>query len=204
MTAGNQKKIVLATGNAGKIKELMNLTSDLPIEVLSLAQFPQVGEIAETGSTFRENALLKAREVAARTSIISVADDSGLEVDCLNGAPGVYSARFAGEPVDDSRNNYKLLSLLQGVTLEQRTARFRCAIAIVIPGGKEYTTEGRCEGLIVDEARGSGGFGYDPIFFLPGLGRTMAELTLGEKNRISHRAQGFLQAVAVLKQIFEV
>ncbi|MHB1127205.1 MAG: XTP/dITP diphosphatase [Bacillota bacterium] len=196
--------MVLATRNAGKIKELRTLLKDLPVDALSLTDFPDMGEIAETGATFRENALLKAREAAERTHMISLADDSGLEVDCLGGAPGVYSARFAGEPGDDLQNNRKLLSLLRGVPMEQRTARFRCIIAIVVPGGREIVTEGSCEGMIIDRATGTEGFGYDPVFFLPELGKTMAALTMEEKNRISHRAMGFQQAVVVLKQVLEV
>lgn len=175
--------------------------AEFPVEVLSLADFSGSPEIEEDGATFAENALIKARAVAEHTGLVTVADDSGLEVDALSGAPGVLSARFAGEPKDDRRNNDKLLALLEGVDAENRGARFRCVIAIVTPGGKEYLSEGRCEGRIGFVPRGIHGFGYDPLFYLPEHGQTMAEIAPALKNRISHRARAFQEAVSVLESI---
>ncbi|MHB9095779.1 MAG: RdgB/HAM1 family non-canonical purine NTP pyrophosphatase, partial [Eubacteriales bacterium] len=160
-------KIVLATGNQGKVHELKAILSNLDVEVLSLKDFPEIDEIVEDGSTFEENAVKKAKAVTDATNLIAVADDSGLEVDCLGGAPGIYSARFAGEGKNDTDNNLKLLSLLKETPDEKRTARFRCVIAICTPCGERFTAEGACEGMIGHEMRGDKGFGYDPLFFLP-------------------------------------
>ncbi len=187
-------KLILATRNEGKVREIVALLAPLGVEVVSLAAYPEIPEVAEDGDTFVENALAKARTVMTYTGRLVMADDSGLEVDALNGAPGVHSARFAGEPRDDARNNQKLLHLLQGVPFEQRTARFRCVIALVAPDGTERISEGVCEGLIGFEPRGTGGFGYDPLFYVPDLGKTFAELDLETKNRISHRARALLAA----------
>lgn len=194
-------KVLLATQNQGKVKELQELLADAQIEVLSLQDIGDWEEVAETGSTFAENAALKARAAAERTGYISIADDSGLEVDALNGAPGVYSARFAGEPKDDERNNDKLLKLLAEIPEDERTGRFRCALVIATPEGKEYLTEGTAEGKILRTRRGQGGFGYDPLFFMPDFGRTMAELTVSQKNKLSHRAQAFQKAIPILKEL---
>ena len=194
-------KILLATQNRGKVKELQELLSGEDIEVLSLGDIDNWEEVEETGSTFAENAAMKARVAAQRTGLVSLADDSGLEVDALQGAPGVYSARYAGEPKDDERNNDKLLKELEGVSEEQRTARFRCALAVVSPTGEEFLTEGIVEGRILNERRGKEGFGYDPLFYLPDFGRTMAQLNLSQKNKISHRAQAFRQVVPILKEL---
>lgn len=182
-------KLVLATRNQGKVKELREILGHLRVEVLSLQDFPEIGEIVENGQTFAANALIKARTVAGQTQLMAVADDSGLEVDYLQGAPGIFSARFAGEDTNDLKNNLKLLSLLEGVPNQQRTARFRCVIAVVIPSGEEYTAEGTCEGLVGYEMQGENGFGYDPLFFLPKYGRTFAQLESETKNRISHRGR---------------
>lgn len=192
-------KILLATQNQGKVKELQELLAGEEVEIISLRDIPNWEEVEETGKTFAENAALKAKVAAERTGLISLADDSGLEVDALNGAPGVYSARFAGEPKDDGRNNDKLLELLAEVSDEQRSARFRCSLVIATPQGEEFLTEGTVEGQIIKEQRGHEGFGYDPLFFLPEFGRTMAELSMAEKNQISHRAQAFQKAVPILK-----
>ncbi|MDP4127426.1 MAG: XTP/dITP diphosphatase [Bacillota bacterium] len=192
-------KIVLATQNRGKIREFQELLADEDIEVLSLFDIPDWEDIEENGETFADNAALKAKAAMRRTGLIALADDSGLEVDALNGAPGVYSARFAGEPKDDERNNDKLLELLETVPDEQRTARFRCALVMITPKGEEYLTEGTAEGRILRERRGSDGFGYDPLFYVPEFARTMAELTLDEKNKLSHRAQAFYKVIPILK-----
>lgn len=194
-------KILLATQNQGKVKELQEMLADTQIDVLSLHDIENWEDVEETGSTFAENASLKARAAAERTGYIALADDSGLEVDALDGAPGVYSARYAGEPKDDERNNDKLLKALEKVPDEERTARFRCALVIATPDGKEYLTEGTVEGRISRVRRGKDGFGYDPLFFMPDFGRTMAELTLTQKNKISHRAQAFQKAIPILKEL---
>jgi len=196
-------QILLATNNMGKVRELAELLKDEDVQILSLRDIPEIKEVEETGQTFAENALLKAQTVCASTRMITLADDSGLEVDALNGAPGVYSARYAGEPKDDRRNIEKLLADLQNVPEPLRTARFRCCLAIVTPEGEEVLTEGTVEGKILFEPRGSGGFGYDPVFYLPEYGKTMAELEMEEKNKISHRAQAFQKAVPVLQKLIE-
>ncbi len=194
-------RILLATQNLGKVKELQELLTGEELEVISLADLEDWEEIEETGSTFAENAALKARVAAERTGLITIADDSGLEVDALNGAPGVNSARYAGTPKDDQKNNEKLLAELEGVAEEERTARFRCALVIALPSGEEYLTEGIVEGRILTEPRGREGFGYDPLFYLPDFGRTMAQLNLSQKNKISHRAQAFRNAIPMLKDL---
>lgn len=183
------KKIVIATKNLGKVKELAVAFADLPVEIVSLADWGEIPEAVEDGTTFAENAFIKARYYAMRTKMACLADDSGLEVDFLNGAPGVFSARFAGEKASDEENNLKLLHELSGVPETQRTARFRCALAYIDPFGLELLTEGCCEGRILPEPLGSGGFGYDPLFYLSALGKSMAQITLEEKNNISHRGK---------------
>ncbi len=194
-------KILLATANKGKVIELEGMLAGMDITVLSLSDFPDFPEIEETGTTFAENAYLKARKAAEITGLVSLADDSGLEVDALNGEPGVYSARYAGEPKSDERNIDKLLEQLEGVSESQRGARFRCSLAVVVPGGQEFLTEGTVEGRILLGRQGSGGFGYDPVFYLPESEKTMAELSLEEKNRISHRAEAFRKAVPIIKKL---
>lgn len=194
-------KIILATGNQGKFYEFCSLISGYPWTVLSLKDFPQLPEVEETGTTFRENARLKAVSAARETGLIALADDSGLEVNYLDGMPGVYSARFAGEEGNDQKNNEKLLAMLEGVEEHQRTARFCCTIALAKPSGETVYAEGFCEGRILNEPLGANGFGYDPLFFLPQYGRTMAQLTKEEKNRISHRGQAFKGAIPLLKKI---
>ena len=194
-------KIILATQNQGKLRELQELLAGEAIEVLSLRDLDDWEEVEETGVTFADNATLKARVAAEKTGLIALADDSGLEVDALQGAPGVYSARFAGEPKDDERNNDKLLQQLEGIADDQRTARFRCALAVITPEGDEFLTEGTVEGQILRERRGQDGFGYDPIFYVPEYGRTMAELTLTEKNSLSHRAQAFRKVIPIIQAL---
>jgi len=201
-----KKTVVLATHNLGKVKELKDLLADLTfeIEVKSLQDFPDLGVIEETGSTFQENARLKAEAVYAFTGLPSIADDSGLEVDALGGAPGVYSARYAGEGATDADNNEKLLRELAGVPEEQRGARFRSVICAVFGPGREYFAEGVCEGRIAFAPRGSNGFGYDPLFLLaPDYQRTMAELSLAEKNQVSHRSRAFRNLKPLLVQLLE-
>jgi XTP/dITP diphosphohydrolase len=182
-------EILLATHNAGKMREIRRLAADRPWRWQSLDDFPGVPEAVEDADTFAENARRKALHYADATGLPTLADDSGLEVDCLGGAPGVHSARYAGGPCDDAANNRKLVAALAGVPLERRTARFRCAMAFARQGKVLAETHGVVEGAILDEPRGSNGFGYDPHFLLPELGKTTAELPPDEKNAISHRGQ---------------
>jgi XTP/dITP diphosphohydrolase len=183
------KEIVIATKNAGKVREFAAMFAKRGIEVKSLLDFPDVPDVEETGSTFVENAKLKAEAVCQRLQRPVIADDSGLAVDALGGRPGVHSARYAGEDKNDARNIAKLLHELDGVPMEKRTARFHCALAVAIPGQSTAIVEGTCDGYIAEAPRGEGGFGYDPVFYLPERGKTMAELTPEEKNAISHRAK---------------
>lgn len=182
------KQIVLATKNQGKIKEMRALLAPLHIEVLSLADFASIKDAEENGKTFCDNAIIKAKYYYSHTHVACLADDSGLEVDALDGRPGVYSARYSGEGATDESNNQKILSEMKQVAIENRTARFRCAMALV-DGDMTLTTDGTCEGILLDELRGEGGFGYDPLFYVPRFKRTLAELTSDEKNAISHRGQ---------------
>lgn len=183
------RRIVFATGNAGKIKEINEIMADMGTEVVSMKDAGIHIDIDENGSTYEENALIKARAVAALTDDIVMADDSGLEIDYLNKEPGVHSARYLGENTPYSVKNAELIRRLEGVPDEQRTARFVCAIAAVLPKGKELTVRETIEGQIGYEERGTGGFGYDPIFYVPELKKTTAELTEAEKNEVSHRGK---------------
>ncbi len=194
-------RLVLASKNKGKLRELETMLAGSSWELCSVADFPELPPVVENGQTFRENAVKKALTVANILKEWTLADDSGLEVDALGGAPGVYSARFAGEPGDDRKNNEKLLRLLAGVPMEQRTARFRCVLALASPEGEVWTTERTCEGLIGLAPRGDQGFGYDPLFYLPELGVTMAELPEEKKNAISHRGKAMKDLLAYLKTI---
>jgi len=192
----------MATRNAGKIRELRDLLAGLGIELLSLADFPDLPEIPEDGATFAANAATKAKEVARLTRLPALADDSGLEVAALKGRPGVLSARYAqdltGASVPSDEDNWrKLLEELAGVPWEERQARFVCEIALVLPDGRVFTARGECLGLIALEPKGEHGFGYDPVFWVPEFGRTMAELGPEVKNRLSHRAR----ALAALREI---
>lgn len=184
-------KVVLATGNQDKVREISQILSDAPIELVSLAEFPDVTPAEEDGRSFEENALKKAIGVWQQTGLASLADDSGLEVDALGGEPGVRSARFAGEAASYADNNRKLLEKLRSVPAGKRKAAFVCVAALMTPKGKMIIQRGEVRGRIIEEYRGEGGFGYDPIFYLPGEKKTMAELGQEEKNRISHRAQAF-------------
>ena len=181
--------VVLATRNAGKIKELNALLSNLGVTVVGLADFPAIGDIPETGDTFLENARLKALAVCQATGLISLADDSGLCVDALSGAPGVRSARYAGEDATDAANNAKLLAALAHVPPADRTCRFVSVVVAAAPDGRELTAEGAWEGRVATSPAGAGGFGYDPLFFDPTAGKTAAELTAAEKNARSHRGK---------------
>jgi len=181
-------KILVATHNKGKLREYADLLADLPIEWVTLADVGIATDVEETGATIEENARLKAAAYARESGLLTLADDSGLEVDALDGAPGVYAARYAGPDANDSDRYQLLLKNLDGVPTEERRARFRCVVAVAQPDGAMITGEGIREGLIAHEPRGSNGFGYDPIFYMPGYRATMAELEPVIKNRISHRA----------------
>ncbi|MGE5588380.1 MAG: XTP/dITP diphosphatase [Clostridia bacterium] len=202
-------RLVLATKNPGKVEEMREIlrASGLgAVEVLSCADFPWLDDVEEDGVTFEENATKKALAVSRATGEVALADDSGLEVDALGGAPGVRSARFAGEALPagvsrDKANCEKLLSLLEGVPAPRRTARFRCAVAVASPAGRLRTAEGRCEGSIVFEPRGSGGFGYDPVFVPDGYDETFAELGSSVKNHISHRARALKAAMPAVRDL---
>ena len=193
-------KVVLATRNAHKVKEISVILQDLPVQLVSLAEYPEIPEIEETGSSFVENALLKARTVFEATGLLTLADDSGLEVDALGGRPGIYSARYAGEEKNYAANNRKLLQELQGVPPEQRGGRFRCVVAIV-GAGVEEIVEGVLRGAIASELRGSAGFGFDPLFIPEGYRETLAELGEEVKNRISHRARAFNKAKEIVRRL---
>ncbi|HWR04971.1 MAG TPA: XTP/dITP diphosphatase [Humidesulfovibrio sp.] len=191
-----KKTLVLATRNAGKIKELEALLAGYGLHVLGLGDFPDIGEIEETGVTFAENSLLKARTVAQATGLVALADDSGLVVDALDGAPGVYSARYSGEGATDERNNSKLLDVLKDVPEKDRGCRFVSVVAAVAPCGAELVAEGRWEGRVLFAPRGNGGFGYDPLFLDLELGKSAAELAPAEKNARSHRGRALRALLA--------
>ncbi|XYH96770.1 RdgB/HAM1 family non-canonical purine NTP pyrophosphatase [Sorangium sp. So ce1128] len=185
-------RLLAATSNRGKLAELRSLLADLPIEVCSLAEvLPDAPPVVEDGETFLDNALLKVRAGALRSNLVTLAEDSGLEVDALGGRPGVRSARFAREGATDAENNEALLAALARVPDDQRRARFRCVMVLLDPrsGEQPIVTEGRCEGRIGRHPRGTGGFGYDPLFVVEDYGRTMAELDEAEKNLVSHRGK---------------
>lgn len=182
-------KIIFATGNEDKMKEIREIMGDMDKEILSMKEAGISLDIEENGASYEENALIKARAVHGITHGLVLADDSGLEIDALNNEPGIYSARYMGESTSYHRKNGKLIERLEGIPDEQRTARFVCAIAAVLPDGRELCVRGVMEGMIAYEEKGSYGFGYDPIFYVPELGRTAGELTGEEKNRISHRTR---------------
>ncbi|MDY7214194.1 XTP/dITP diphosphatase [Bacillus subtilis] len=193
------KEAIIATHNPGKVKEFKEILEPRGYDVKSLAEIGFTEEIEETGHTFEENAILKAEAVAKAVNKMVIADDSGLSIDNLGGRPGVYSARYAGEQKDDQANIEKVLSELKGIEKEQRTARFRCALAVSIPGEETKTVEGHVEGYIAEEPRGEYGFGYDPIFIVKDKDKTMAELTSVEKNKISHRADALKKLSKLLE-----
>ncbi|QCC84687.1 RdgB/HAM1 family non-canonical purine NTP pyrophosphatase [Desulfovibrio desulfuricans] len=202
MSQSKALRIVLATHNAGKVRELAAPLTEFGVEVLGLSSFPEIGEIEETGTTFEENALIKARAVAALTGLVSVADDSGLEVDALSKAPGVYSARYSddwqSQPGEsrDARNIRKLLHEMANVPADKRGCRFVSCMAAVRPDGKELVVRGTWEGQLLESRRGDNGFGYDPLFFDKLIGKTAAELTRDEKNSRSHRGNALRALLA--------
>ena len=197
-----RQTLVLATHNPDKQTEMNAVLSDLGLDVIGLDQYPEIDDIPENGTTLLENALIKARAVHLKTGFPALADDTGLEVDALHGEPGVYSARFAGEDATYQDNVKKLLSVMAGVSRQNRTARFRTVVAL-IDSDTELWTEGIIEGLITREQRGAGGFGYDPIFEAADTGKTFSEMSATQKNEISHRARALQKMRKKLITIFE-
>ncbi len=194
------RKIVIASKNRDKIREIREILTGLPVQLLSLFDFPHLEQAEEEAESFLENACLKARAAARATGLWALADDSGLEVEALDGRPGVRSARFAGAEGDDEENNRKLLAMLAGVEYNRRRARYRCVMALAGPEGMFLTTEGTVEGFILSAYRGCGGFGYDPLFYYPPFGKTFAEVTPAEKNSVSHRGVALRQLGVKLAQ----
>ncbi len=192
-------KLLVATRNRGKLREIVHFLQDLPIEIEGLEVFPELPPVEETGSTFLENARTKALSVALQTGLPSLADDSGLEVEALGGAPGVISSRYGGREGDDAANIARLLREMEGLPEESRRARFVCVLVLAHPDGLWVSVEGVCPGRIAEAPRGTGGFGYDPVFVPEGLERTMAQLSLEEKNSLSHRGR----ALRALRELLE-
>lgn len=194
-------KLLVATGNQGKLKEIRSLLEGSPIEIIGLDQLTNPPEVVEDGDTFADNARKKAQEMAEFSGYLTLADDSGLVVAALNGAPGVFSARYAGEKSNDTANNNKLLHELLNVVDEKRQAAFHCVVALAWPDGRCETYDGQVSGLIMRGGRGDGGFGYDPLFIVPEYGKTMAELPLEIKNRISHRGTALRKVIPLLQEL---
>ncbi|MDQ1001303.1 XTP/dITP diphosphohydrolase [Neobacillus niacini] len=197
------KEVIIATKNPGKAREFEHIFAPRGIAVKTLLDYPEIEDVEETGTSFEENATLKAEAVSRRLNKMVIGDDSGLIVDALEGRPGIFSARYAGEPKDDQKNLEKVLLELQGVAEEERTARFYCALAVAVPGKETITVAGTCEGRILEEPRGTNGFGYDPVFYVPEKGHAMAELSSDEKNKISHRANALKKLEGMLDSIVE-
>lgn len=195
------RRLLVATSNQGKLREVRAMLENFGIEVLSLNDFPQMPEAVEDGATFEANAKIKAMYYHLACGVTTLADDSGLEVDALGGAPGVHSARFAGRQGDDRANNQKLVRSLHEIPMQRRTARFHCVMALAHDGQIVATADGAVEGIIVDDPRGELGFGYDPHFFLPSLGKTKAQLPLDVKNQISHRGQALRAILPAIHRI---
>ena len=197
-------KLLIATHNPGKVREYKALLADLPLELTYPAQEGLDIEVTETGGSFAENARLKAAAYARASGLLTLADDSGLEVDALGGEPGIRSARYAGSGASDEERYDLLLEKLRGMPWEERTARFRCVIAVATPQGQVHTAEGSCEGMIAFASKGEHGFGYDPVFYLPDYGMTMAELPPEVKNKISHRATAMQRAREILEKRLDI
>ncbi|MDR5683777.1 MAG: XTP/dITP diphosphatase [Armatimonadota bacterium] len=201
MSSHTRAVLVIATRNPGKLRELQRILDDLPFELRTLRDYPDLPVLPEEGAMYAENAVSKAVTVARWTGEIALADDSGIEVDYLEGRPGVHSARFLGDDATDEDRNREVLRRLEGVPPESRTARYRAVVAVAFPDGSVRTFEGVCEGMIARTPRGEGGFGYDPIFYVPELDRTVAELSPEEKDRISHRGQALRAARGFLAEL---
>jgi XTP/dITP diphosphohydrolase len=201
MIENSRLKLLLATNNRGKVEEYRSLLQDLPVRLVTPVEIGISLDIDESGSTYEDNARLKAETLAKASNIVSLADDSGLEVDFLGGEPGIRSARYAGEVASDADRVKFLLNKLQGVPWNRRTARFRCVIALAVPDGRTGFCSGICEGIIALAPQGNLGFGYDPVFYFPELDRTMAELTMEIKNSVSHRGRAAAQVPEALKKL---
>jgi len=197
-------KLLLATSNQGKARELKLLLRELPFALVLPGELGITAEVAEVGRSLEENARLKATALASRSGLLALADDSGLEVEALGGEPGPLSARYAGEGASDKDRVDYLLAKLKGVPREKRTARFRCVIAVATPEGEVELCSGECQGLITFGPRGEKGFGYDPVFYFPGLDKTMAELPLEVKNKVSHRGEAAREAVKFLRRKYNL
>jgi XTP/dITP diphosphohydrolase len=200
-------ELLVATTNQGKFAEVQAFLKSLPLAIVSLKSLGSWPAVVEDGATFAENALKKARALAQYSGLLTLADDSGLEVDALNSAPGIYSARYAGEEGDDDKNNQKLLRELQGIAEEKRGARFVCALALCVPeshGMKEWTVRESCEGRIAFELRGQNGFGYDPLFFYPPFGKTFGEIDRETKATVSHRGKALKKLAEMLPSLVDL
>ena len=193
--------LILATTNKNKVKEFQEMLKDFPIEIRSLGDFGPLPEAIEDGETFDDNAYKKAIHTAKILGLPAIADDSGLEVEALDGAPGVYSARYAGDKATDSENVDKLLEEMKGV--KNRKATFRCVVSIAVPSGPALTYEGHCDGVLLEERRGESGFGYDPVFYFEDLGKTFAECTMEEKNQVSHRGKALAELKTEFSQVLK-
>ncbi|HEX7232969.1 MAG TPA: XTP/dITP diphosphatase [Candidatus Binatia bacterium] len=200
-------ELLVATTNAGKFREVSAFLKDLPLKIISLADLFDPPAVNEDGATFEENAVKKARAMAEYSGLLTLADDSGLEVDALDGAPGIYSARYAGAECDDDKNNEKLLSKLRNVSEEQRTARFVCALALCSPGSKripDWIVRETCEGRIAFSLRGKHGFGYDPLFFYPPMNKTFGEIQRDTKATVSHRGKALNRVAVELRDLLGI
>jgi XTP/dITP diphosphohydrolase len=200
LRANARREIVIATGNPGKLREMQALLASLGLKILSLKDFPETPDVLEDGATFAENAAKKAKTIAQMTGRPAIADDSGLVVKALGGRPGVFTSRFAGEKTSDRNKCQRLLEEMAGIPEEQREAAFVCAIAIALPQGEVKIVEEECQGRISFLPRGENGFGFDPIFFVPELGRTLAELEPEVKNQVSHRGRALKKLKLILPQ----
>lgn len=194
-------KIVFATTNEGKVKEIKEMLEGFPVEVVSMKEMNITTDVEENGTTFEENSLIKAREISKLTGLPALADDSGLEVDYLNGEPGIYSARYLGRDTDYNYKNNYIIDRLKEAEDKERSARFICVISLVLPDGREFVKKGVMEGRIGYEIKGENGFGYDPIFYLPEYGKTSAELSSDEKNKISHRGKALRAMKELIAEI---
>ena len=194
-------KIVFATTNEGKVKEIKEILEGFPVEVVSMKEMNITTDIEENGTTFEENSLIKAREISKLTGLPALADDSGLEVDYLNGEPGIYSARYLGKDTDYNYKNNYIIDRLKEAEDKERSARFICVISLVLPDGREFVKKGVMKGRIGYEIKGENGFGYDPIFYLPEYGKTSAELSSDEKNKISHRGKALRAMKEVIAEL---
>jgi XTP/dITP diphosphohydrolase len=196
-------EVIIATKNRGKAREFEDMFRKRGYEVRTLLDYPKIADIEETGNTFEENAIIKAEAVSKTLNKLVISDDSGLIIDVLEGRPGIFSARYAGEQKDDQANIDKVLKELSGIPFNKRTARFYCALAVAAPGQKTLTVSGTCEGRILEERKGTNGFGYDPIFFVNEKEQSMAELSSEEKNQVSHRANAIHKLDKILDSFLE-